>query len=834
VYNGRVPLPRARLAAAAAGAFVLLGLWLARPAPITAPDQEQPRLDQAAPIPRATSYLEQTLVARHNGLSAVEVLAVVYPEQPPGATLTLRLFDGQGQVVAQADFSGLAHNAPLRLEFPPQPRSAGAAYTLQLAGSADNHATAWAYSLDGYAAGGLHYAGAPTGGDLRFSTTYTYRLPGMLADSARMLGRLAPAGLQLWLLLFVPGLLLLRWLRPPGLADLPAWARWGLALGLSLAVLALVWLWAGVLGLRLSPAALAVACAAALLALVVERALPLRRQARAAPPGPPLRARLRSALGGHNLAMGAVLFGGLAARLLAARDLALPAWVDSPHHALIARLLDQAGRVPADYAPLLPIDTFTYHFGLHALAVSLSWLSPLSIAEALLLGGQVLNALVPLAAYTLAAGLRWRPHAALAAAFLVAFVSFFPAYYLSWGRYSQLAGLLLLGPAAAALWLTMAGPARQQLPPSGGRQRLGRAPWLITAAILAAGLLLAHYRVFIFFCAFAVVALALAPRLAAWRAAGGVAALGGLLALPWLLRLGRLAVWPVVAEPARLAIGGYYNEFPLAYFQAPLERAWLLAAVLAAAWGLLRRERQAWLLAGWVGLVFAVLNLAPPTWLVNNNAWAISLFMPAAVVLGWGIDRWLAGASRLACAAATHTGAAAGLRAALAGLMLAGLAGAGGFALRRGLAMQVSVLNQATVLALPEDVEALDWVSANVPEAAVFATNGWLWLHETWAGSDGGAWLLAYAGRHSLLPPLDYINEAGAWRDSINAFNAQAAHIQDASAPETRALLRSAGVTHVFIGARGGSLRPEMFAGSPHYRLAFTNGAAWVFALAPD
>jgi hypothetical protein len=62
----------------------------------------------------------------------------------------------------------------------------------------------------------------------------------------------------------------------------------------------------------------------------------------------------------------------------------------------------------------------------------------------------------------------------------------------------------------------------------------------------------------------------------------------------------------------------------------------------------------------------------------------------------------------------------------------------------------------------------------------------------------------------------------------------QVSAIQDSDAPETLALLDGLGVTHVYIGARGGSLVPEMFVSSPHYRLLYSNGAAWVFAVLSD
>ncbi|MGH2523515.1 MAG: hypothetical protein ACRDH2_13505, partial [Anaerolineales bacterium] len=74
----------------------------------------------------------------------------------------------------------------------------------------------------------------------------------------------------------------------------------------------------------------------------------------------------------------------------------------------------------------------------------------------------------------------------------------------------------------------------------------------------------------------------------------------------------------------------------------------------------------------------------------------------------------------------------------------------------------------------------------------------------------------------------DYTYQAD-WGPEINAFNERASTLIRSDDPAALALLRSAGVTHVFIGARGGNLKPEMFANSPQYRLVYTNGAAWVF-----
>ena len=106
-----------------------LGAVLARPAPIESVDQDQPRLNQAAPMPAGEALLAQTFRAGRNGLSAVEVLAVVYGQ---AGGLRLRLLDDAGAVAAEQVFDGVAHNTPLRLSFAPHPQLHQAALPLRV------------------------------------------------------------------------------------------------------------------------------------------------------------------------------------------------------------------------------------------------------------------------------------------------------------------------------------------------------------------------------------------------------------------------------------------------------------------------------------------------------------------------------------------------------------------------------------------------------------------------------------------------------------------------------------------------------------------------------
>jgi hypothetical protein len=145
-----------------------------------------------------------------------------------------------------------------------------------------------------------------------------------------------------------------------------------------------------------------------------------------------------------------------------------------------------------------------------------------------------------------------------------------------------------------------------------------------------------------------------------------------------------------------------------------------------------------------------------------------------------------------------------------------------------GLRGQAAIVNPVTTLATADDAEALDWVEAHTSQEAVFWVNAWQWNPDYWSVPDGGAWLWPLLGRRTTMPPLDY-NLQRDWFAEVNHLNDQLSRVTDVDAPEMLALLKSQGVTHVFIGARGGYLKPEMFVNALHYRLVFSNGAARVF-----
>ncbi len=130
----------------------------------------------------------------------------------------------------------------------------------------------------------------------------------------------------------------------------------------------------------------------------------------------------------------------------------------------------------------------------------------------------------------------------MVAALVVGLISIMPAYYLSWGRYTQLTGLLLLPP-LAIVW--RAGLQR----PSRGR--------FACVALLLAGLSLIHFRVLVFALAFMAVSAAIWAYGVGWAAlrsaalasmaASAIASL--VLAGPWLVLLAARTLAPAIDRP---------------------------------------------------------------------------------------------------------------------------------------------------------------------------------------------------------------------------------------------------------------------------------------------
>lgn len=641
------------------------------------------------------------------------------------------------------------------------------------------------------------------------------------------------------LLLWLPGVALQRLLR---IAPHPDWlVAAALQVGLGMAWWPLLLLWGTAAALTWSPPVAQMIAAATLLGgaaalLWAPRATWRRRMQR-------LR---RQALTLTLWGCVAVLAAG--ARLVQVRGLALPAWVDSVQHVALLRLIVEQGRVPATLDPVIPGGALTYHWGYHALLAWLAWLGGVfdafALADLTLLAGQCFNALSVLMLYAAGRVLFASRRAGLLAAAAVAAVTWFPAYFTAWGRYTHLVGVLLLVPTLIALWRL-----RQ-------RMRWGDG---VAAALMVGGVALVHVRIAFFGAVLlALLGLGLLVRgrwrpLLLWVAA---AAGGMLLTLPWWLtllrstwvqalivpRAGADAAWTALNTVDWAIVWAPRGELALAVASAGLsalfgatgDLRWLpwlgllmvlgCGALIAWSWrrpGLRRLTLATWarwmLVWGWAAAVLLLLQLdrfgLPPLRFSHVNAAVMTLFLPTALT-GGGLLAWAVGLLAPRTAALYVAGSLA---------LAASLWGAPGLA---------KAVNPATILALPADRAALKWVRDHVPADARFAVNVWQWNDGIYAGSDGGSWLPVLAARASILPPVLY---AGALPDStvaeMNDLFALLEEAADLDAPELQARLAAAGVTHLYLGARGNGLQPEAIDSAPYARLVYRQDGVSIYAL---
>lgn len=530
--------------------------------------------------------------------------------------------------------------------------------------------------------------------------------------------------------------------------------------------------------------------------------------------------------------LGALFLAALVGwRLYQARALVLPAWVDSVHHTLIVRLIMEQGGLPQDFSPYIQAPFF-YHYGFHLITALFAGWAGISADQAVLWFGQVLNAAVALSVYRLGSALYTRINitppdgsvltgrilsaAPVVAALLVGFVFQMPAYYLTWGRYTLLAGLLLAGPAAAAALEAWDEPDC-------------RAHW-VRLALLVAGLVLTHYFVLLMVGLFLILigAAALWRRLRGqmgwkflWRLAAA-AGLGLLITAPWLWRVWtynqRLAGVQFVSVDAGEAAWKSALDYLryLMYVIGPRRNHILLALAGVGMLVALRRPRL-WILAGW-GLLMALLSLpwGPRLNPFRPDHFAIVLFFPASLLLAALLVEAAAAAERV-----FRPWAGVALLALTAGALVFW-----------GMRDTRSIINAVTVIGNRADVSALEWINENIPEDARFYTNTAKWQGQAYRGVDGGYWLVPYTGRAGLIPPVFYGWGPPEYVEQITRLSAAAAAIKDCT-PEFWTLVRETHLTHVYVRKGRGSLQPEVLANCANLREIYQAGGVFLYEILP-
>ena len=756
-----------------------------------------------------SSWAGQTFTSRRGGLKNFTVTIEVVDQQE--AELYAELLPENAET-SGAGYWQKVHTGPVTFNFEVQPSPGNFRIRLTARGAAIN--------LKGAADDFYPYGSAVSGsaadekiisltGDLTFSTGYDYN-PGEAWQDVQSGFAQAWLAFPLAAVLLLPGAFLLVLFRWDHGLDLGEWLAY--ASGLSLAGLPVLMLWTGLARLPWSSGSVriaAVLCLCAVSALTWKRKLWLNWK-----------------FDKLDLGFLAVFFGSLVLRLVMIRDMAGPAWVDGIHHALITRLMLAQGSLPQSFAPFFDLTPTDYHPGYHVGLAAFTWLSGSNLMQAMLVYGQFLNALAVPAVYLFTKSLTRSRSAALAAALFCGFCTPMPAYYTSWSRYTQLAGLLVfpvilaginrvLGKDSAASKISVAaGP---------GRKLLSAIWQTVPIWVAAAGLVLVHYRVAAF-CALLMLAWfgfqtwQDAELSIPWRRSIGLALVSaffaGLAALPWLLPL---VSQTILKQKTASTPPVWFNDFSWHYLTTGLGQPVMALAAMSIVFGLLAQKRFTWVLLAWIASLVVLANPGPiglPPVFSNNITMEITLFLPICALAGDAVSLSIE--------------AAAGLGWRWYRFALPSMALVVAFL---GAQQIMPILNEGTMLVRQADIPALAWAGNNLPENSLVATNPFLWGYGSYAGADGGYWLAPGSGIRSIpLPVAANASMAGYAENN----RVSLALTQFGNNPEQLAkLLRKEGIAYVFSGQRGGPISPTALAASPAFKTLYHQDSVWIFYITP-
>lgn len=772
----------------------------------------------------------QTFTPHRNCINSITIW-VSNPNQYQAATLRASLYENAATTSPIYSQSFLidpnSQNTPVLISIPAQVGSSEISYYLEIASDQSN------ISLHGraeniYSNGHAYNERAPIEGDLAFRLSYCYTFLSLEADLLSWFSQVK-VFISIALIIFVPGWLLLDLL---GLRDRFTFAEQiSLSTGISLAAIPLLMLWTSQLDLPWSSQSVRFATMAlASLALIrglqsvnIGRRHSINRH-KITQTAPFKFFHNEPAYSRTDIALIFICLLGLAIRLIIIRDLATPPWVDSIHHGFITRQIVGNGGFPQTYQPALNIETTDYHLGFHSTLATLIWLTDLPIPHAMLLFGQVLNSLAILGAYVLTNKIFNNPIAGIIAAWITAFLTVMPTYLTTWGRYTHLAGLIIL-PCLFVL-LVNAQKRSSALPHLHYRS-------VILATITAAGLFLTHYRVLAFsMCLIVSFALSqLCPckvsnrirLLKFFKMTIATAFLTILITLPWIIPLVRQTIIPWLA-PATELIDRPFADFSWRFLTAAAGNVSLVFAGIGVAWALLRKPRPAITLLGWVLLMFLLANLdalhLPGGMFVNDTAVVITLFLPISAAGGYLL-------AELYFAWKTLLPKHLHFLAQLAIVLVLTIGGYG------GARQLLTILHPATIITRPTDLQTIQIADNQIPPGETVLINPFPWGYGLYAGYDGGYWLPAITDLYTIPPPVLYGMGSTTSIERINQICQQV--IENSKEPEAIwEIMGQNDIHYIFIGARGGVLSPTQLDASPLFSTLYAKDDTWIFQSVPN
>lgn len=470
----------------------------------------------------------------------------------------------------------------------------------------------------------------------------------------------------------------------------------------------------------------------------------------------------------------AVLAATLFTRLWLAHLYPYPAWTDSLHHTLLTNLVSVNGILPYDLTPYAPTSLAQYHLGLYALTGSLQILADIPAHTALLWMSQTLNGLCVIGIF-LFLDKKVSRLAALVGMIVVGLLSFQPAWYFNWGRFTQISSQSLFLIAAITTWEAMDNW-KNDWPDQ--KPKIYFTTFL--AGILNAAVFLLHYRaagyllpLLAIICIYEIIGNIQEKRHFIKSITGVclIAIISFSLILPALIPAFEVyydkRVVEVVKndetslkEPIPTSENPYFSNYNLESVWSLSSKKWLIALAGAGAFiGLLGKKRSLtiitllWCFALVLEGLAYKLNI-PLLAFTNITGMMIMLYMPVGLLVGLLVHESFSKINEQRKSKIEPIF--------LWFLLFAGFIGS---------FYRLTDVEQYRQFMTNQDQMAMEWIKDHTPRNAVFAIHTYYWLPNSAHGSEAGYWIPYFAERKTTTDTM--ISSLGPKHDMvINRSNA--------------------------------------------------------------
>ena len=794
----------------------------------------------------------QSFVARYDGLQGITTFLKPGPNKSGELTLDLytRQIDTKPIRSSSLPLSDISSSGFYNFAFSPIKLSTGQDYFYRLTLNSPGVVNVGTAPGNTYLSGAQYFNGLALNSQSTFRLDYSpgFAFYGLIKEGFGWLGLLI-VGL---ILVAVPGWAASTWLFPPW--NSINWiSKLGLAIGIGLAFYPVIFLWSDTIGIQLGDFFALLIPFTGLIFIIFRNLEDFRARGfslKSKFSKPDIVSEKENTWSKVNWAailpdfvflvvIALVVF----TRFWPIRILDAPMWGDSYQHTMITQLLADNGGLFSSWEPYADLESFTYHFGFHSLAAVFHWLTNMSVIQSTLWVGQLINIFAIIALYPLAVIIGKNKWAGVFAILIAGLISPMPMYYVNWGRYTQLAGQVILPAIIVIVWLNL-------------DSKQARTSWNSLIWVGLAGLSLTHYRVTLFTPLFYIAyflfnfhdmgARDLIKRILLHLI--GVV----ILVIPWILRIfeGTLPeifgtqISTVVSESSQTSqavnsIGNIADYLPV--------YVWILV-FLSIIWVIWQRNKKSNILILWWLMILLAANpnwlRLPGTGILTNFAVFIAAYIPASLIIACGAVGVLSKVKIIRSNERIEIpkeGIEKNNRYYLIWSVLLSfivIVISLWYVLPRVRAVQPA---EHALLTRP-DIRAGTWIVQNLPTDSNLLVNSFFAYGGTLVvGSDGGWWLPITTNRGTSQPPLTYGSERGIIPDYVAYTNDLVALIQEygISHPNVLNELREREFTHIYIGQQQGQvnansppmLNPNELLDEPYFKLIYNEDRVWIFEI---